>query len=117
MSTSGGAMGSRPGSPGDLSVRRTPRPGGSLGAGVVLGVALGLLAPVALMSQHIGGLFGGFVDLYPVVLAELVISIMVWLVVGVVLVARGAQRRMGIGVLIGGGFPALLLLGVFLPVL
>lgn len=93
------------------------RPGGSLAAGVVLGVVLGLLAPLALMSLHIGGLFGGFSSLRPVVLAELIVGILVWLVVGVVLLARRSRRRKGIGVLIGGAVPALMLLTMFLPVL
>ncbi|MHA6508197.1 hypothetical protein [Tessaracoccus sp. Y1736] len=69
------------------------------------------------MSQHMGALFGGGVSLFPVVLAELLIPIAVWLVVGVALVTRPSQRRMGIGVLVGGGIPALLLLALLLPLL
>lgn len=92
--------------------------------GVVLGLVLGLFAPLALMSLHSGGLFGGFVDidvfgrsvdLHAVVLAELMVPLVAWLVVGVALVTRRPRRRTGIGVLIGGALPALLLMALFLP--
>lgn len=117
MGTSAGPVESQPGSTPDRFAQGTPRPGGSLRAGVVLGIALGLLAPLAAMSLHIGGLFGGIGGLYPLVLAELIIPIAVWLVVAVVLVTRPSLRRKGTGVLVGGAIPAVLLLWTLLPIL
>lgn len=104
-----------PGSPHDRSAAPSARPGGSKAAGVLLGVALALLAPLALMSQHLGTLFGGEVTLYRVVLTEMVVPLLVWIVVCAVLIARVPWRRMGVGVLAGGALPALLLVVFVLP--